>query len=47
MASRVVSAVSGWFSSHWSARSASTTSRSGTVPYSSAMPVYSACAHSS
>ena len=31
---------------HWSARKASSISTIGNVPYSSAMPVYSACGHS-
>jgi hypothetical protein len=35
--------ASGCCASQWSPRSASSTSVIGSVPYSSAMPVYSAC----
>ena len=46
LAAAVAASASGWFISHWSARSASSTWVIGTVPYSSAMPVCSACGHS-
>ena len=46
MASRCGAPRPGSWCSQWSPRSASITSLTGSVPYSIAMPVYSACGHS-